>query len=152
MLAGMLALSGCGIFSGDENSSPKPPDFTVADGESKIFVYAFYENPDDKPTFGEVFHVSVDGGWRGDIDDTQYVRDRLSPGAYVVSVDEMSWTGNVVNHADLKTKLLANQSNFYVAHVFKDAESGDLKLDILNPPPSEGMHQVAVRDYVCACH
>lgn len=144
-LLAVLAVSGC--------SEPllyqKGGDTTVfrenkTDGT--VFFTAVYDNPNDKPTFDDVFRLHADQGYVGDIDDAHYADTRLQPGHHTLSVDRLDWTGYTINQSHLDVYLAPSQTIYVEERVHSDDTVTFAQLD-----PVSGRKNIVTRKRTCNC-
>lgn len=149
VLAASLALAACSSVS----KTPDDPAalFAVAPNEAKLFVYAFYDNPDEIPWLPDTFRVHVEGGYGGDIGEGDYVDTKLLPGAYVVDADRIVWNGYGVGHGALKVDIKPGVPTFVAVKVTPDKKTGERSVEIIQVDDLSGKNALRFRKRVCFC-
>jgi hypothetical protein len=141
-LAVLLLTGGCGT------ASHAPPDaaalFLPGRDEAKVFFYATYDRPDAEPWLGESFRFNT-SGYEGDISAGQFIETKVAPGDYTLHADEISWGGNTVHSASLKTHLQPGGVYFFEARVTSD------KLVLSQTGGAQGKKDVLSRKRECLC-
>jgi hypothetical protein len=121
--------------------------YRVNRDDGTAFFSAMYDNPDDKPTFDDIFRLHADQGYVGDIDDTQYADVRLQPGHHVFTFDLIDWAGYSVDKtATLTVDIASQQSLFIEAHV-----TADRKPILVIVDKAQGAKDITVRKRECPC-
>jgi hypothetical protein len=118
--------------------------FVSKPGQAKIFLYASYDSPDNKPYFEHHFQFLSDG-YLQTVNDEEYIATNMVPGGYHLHVDEIDWGGNVINSKQLNVGLGEGKIYFFTAH------SVDGKLSFTETPADLGKREVLNRKEECLC-
>jgi hypothetical protein len=136
-----LAVGGCGpTQSGDTTL------FRDNRTDGTVFFTAMYDNPEDKPTFDDVFRVRADQGYVADIDDTHYADARLQTGLHTLSIDRIDWSGYTVDQLKLDVYLAPGQTIYVEEHVHTDD-----KVTLQQVDAAQGRQNLVARKRTCNC-
>ena len=141
IIMGVLALTvgGC--------SHPTAPvGFTVEPDRTKVFFYAAYSNPDDRPTFDNTFSFHVDGAYVEDIDADQYIEQHLPAGNHVFEVEEIAWWGSVLGHKKVMVRIDLTKPSYIAEEIMPDGKTALSAVDA-----AHGEAAVATRTRKCLC-
>jgi hypothetical protein len=141
LLLAVLLLGACA-------STQPPPDysglFIPKSDQARVFFYAAYNTPADKPYFDESFRFHV-SGYEGDVGTDKFIENAMAPGDYTLHVDQIDWGGNTAHTAKLKASLRAGRLYFF------EAQAGSDKLKLAQIDPAQGEQDVKSRRRECLC-
>lgn len=150
-LAVILVTAGCSHTESSGRTTDHAPAFAVKPDEAKVFVYAYYATPQDKPYFGETFRVHVEGGYREEITAEQYMDAKILPGYTTITVDQVGWGGDVISHATFKARFEAGIPSFAAVRVAWDEKTKGEKAEIVLVDHPTGISNITGRTRVCSC-
>jgi len=145
-LTALFMIGGCSDTPPQPVQKHSPNIWRANNGEAEIFFYAVYDNPADEPSFPETFRFSVDGGYVGEIDKDRFIETKLSPGDYLLSVDEIDWGGNVTNRPTLPKQVRAGDVLFIAAHF-----PANQKPFLTNVNEEQGIKDTGLRKRIDPC-